>query len=283
MKPYAMLSTHELVLAALAEDIGDGDRTTLWTVPAGAVAQARIVAKAPGVIAGIEVAREVVCAVDRSVEMSPQVKDGDSVEAGDLVMTLHGSARSLLSAERVTLNFLQRLSGVATLTREYVRRVEGTGARILDTRKTTPGMRLLEKAAVRAGGGTNHRIGLFDMVLIKENHIAAAGGITAAVEAVRAQNREGLRVEVETRNLEEVDEALRAGVDVILFDNMPLEMLREAVARVRASGTGTRTEASGGVTLETVGAIARTGVDLISVGALTHSAPALDLSMLIEG
>lgn len=282
MKPHATLSTRDLVLAALAEDIGDGDRTTLWTVPAGTVAQARIVAKAPGVIAGIEVAREVVCAVDRTVEITPRVEDGDSVEVGDLVMTLRGSARSLLSAERVTLNFLQRLSGVATLTREYVRRIEGTGARILDTRKTTPGMRLLEKAAVRAGGGTNHRIGLFDMVLIKENHIAAAGGITAAVEAVRAHNRERLRVEVETRSLEEVDEALRAGVDVILLDNMPLEMLREAVARVRASGTATQTEASGGVTLETVGAIARTGVDLISVGALTHSAPALDLSMLIE-
>lgn len=283
MSSAAPMTTHALIEAALAEDIGDGDRTTLWTVREGTAARARIVAKAPGVVAGIDVARQVVHAVDASVEVTGALQDGDPVSGGDLVMSLSGPARSLLSAERVALNFLQRLSGVATLTRTYVDRVAGTGARILDTRKTTPGMRMLEKAAVRAGGGTNHRVGLFDMILIKENHIAAAGGIAPAVAAVRRQNAEGLRVEVETRNLPEVDEALRAGVDVLLLDNMALETLREAVARVRASGSGTKTEASGGVNLETVRAIAESGVDLISVGALTHSAPALDLSMLIGG
>lgn len=272
-----------LIAAALAEDLGSGDWTSLWTIPAGARAQARIVAKAPGVLAGVDVAREVFATVDASVAVELLRRDGDAVAPGEEVARLVGSARSILGAERVALNFLQRLSGVATLTRAYVDRVSGTGARILDTRKTTPGMRLLEKAAVRAGGGTNHRIGLFDMVLIKENHVAAAGGIAAAVEAVRRQNERGLRVEIETRDLAEVDEALRAGVDVILLDNMTLDVLRDAVRRVAASGTPTQTEASGGVNLETVRAIAETGVDLISVGALTHSAPALDLSLLVEG
>ena len=283
MKVRGPLSTRELIEAALAEDVGNGDRTTRWTVPAGARAEARIIAKASGVVAGLDAAREVLLTVDPSIEVTAVLNDGDRVAPGDLVMRLAGPAASLLSAERVALNFLQRLSGVATLTRSYVDRVAGTGARILDTRKTTPGMRMLEKEAVRAGGGSNHRIGLFDMVLIKENHVAAAGGITAAVDSVRKHNAEGLRVEVETRDLAEVEEALRAGVDVILLDNMSLDGLRQAVALVSASGAATQTEASGGVNLETVRAIAETGVDLISVGALTHSAPALDLSLLFGG
>ena len=246
MKVRGPLSTRELIEAALAEDVGNGDRTTRWTVPAGARAEARIIAKASGVVAGLDAAREVLLTVDPSIEVTAVLNDGDRVAPGDLVMTLAGPAASLLSAERVALNFLQRLSGVATLTRSYVDRVAGTGARILDTRKTTPGMRMLEKEAVRAGGGSNHRIGLFDMVLIKENHVAAAGGITAAVDSVRKHNAEGLRVEVETRDLAEVEEALRAGVDVILLDNMSLDGLRQAVALVSASGAATQTEASGG-------------------------------------
>jgi nicotinate-nucleotide pyrophosphorylase (carboxylating) len=274
---------YRVIGLALAEDVGPGDFTTLWTFPAGRRAAARIVAKAPGVIAGMEVAEEVFRRVDPALEVVGHVADGAAVEPGDVVFTLRGAARSILTAERVALNFLQRLSGVATVTRRYVRAVEGTGARVIDTRKTTPGMRAFEKRAVVAGGGANHRFGLHDMVLIKENHVAAAGGITAAVQAVRAHNDRGLRVEVETRDLAEVEEALRAGVDRIMFDNMPLPLLREAVARVAAQGEGCpETEASGGITLETIRPVAETGVDFISVGALTHSAPALDLSLLLE-
>jgi nicotinate-nucleotide pyrophosphorylase (carboxylating) len=205
-----------------------------------------------------------------------------AVDPGDEAMRIEGSARSILTAERTALNFLQQLSGVATMTRRYVREVEGTGARVIDTRKTTPGMRLLEKAAVVAGGGANHRVGLYDMVMIKDNHIAGAGGITAAVEAVRRHNDRGLRVEVETTNLDEVREALSAGVDRIMFDNMTPELMSEAVALVHASHPRPETEASGGITLETIASFARTGVDFISVGALTHSAPALDLSLRLE-
>jgi nicotinate-nucleotide pyrophosphorylase (carboxylating) len=271
-----------LVTAALAEDVGDGDRTTDWTVPPGRRGEARVVAKAAGVVAGTELVAEVFARLSPEVRVELRVRDGDAVESGDLLLSARGPARALLTGERTALNLLQRLSGVATLTRSYVRAVEGTGVRILDTRKTTPGMRLLEKAAVRAGGGENHRVGLFDMVLIKENHIAAAGGLTAAVEAVRRANREGLAVEVEATTLTQVEEALRAGVDRILLDNMDGETLRAAVARVRAAPPPRpQTEASGGITLASVRGVAEAGVDLISVGALTHSAPALDLSLLL--
>ena len=283
MNDDAASSSRHLIEAALAEDVGDGDRTSLWTVPADREVTARVVAKAKGVIAGVEVARQVFAAVDGALRVSAAVADGDAVRPGSEVLRVEGSARSVLTAERVALNFLQHLSGVASLTRLYVDQVAGTGARILDTRKTTPGMRLLEKAAVRAGGGTNHRVGLFDMVLIKENHIAAAGGIPAAVAAVRRSNSEGLRVEVETTSLSEVEEALGLGVDVILLDNMPLPLLREAVDLVRRARSRVQTEASGGVTLASVRGIAESGVDFVSVGALTHSAPALDLSLLVDG
>lgn len=272
-----------LIRAALDEDVGAGDWTTLWTVPATKTATGRIVAKQTGVLAGLEVALAVFEAVDPALRVAPDLRDGDAVTPGTRVLALEGAARSILTAERVALNFLQRLSGVASLTRAYVDAVAGTGARILDTRKTTPGMRLLEKAAVRAGGGHNHRVGLHDMVLIKENHVAVAGGITAAVRAVRENNRAGLRVEVETTNAGEIREALAAGVDRILFDNMSIDQLAAAVALVRAApDPRPETEASGGVRLDTVRAIAATGVDYVSVGALTHSAPALDLSLLID-
>ena len=274
--------TLRLVTAAPHEDVRDGDRTTLWTVPAGTIASARIVAKAAGVLAGVEVAREVFRQVDESLTFTAEAEDGAAVEPGQVIVRLQGPAAAVLSGERVALNFLQRLSGVATLTRSYVECVAGTGVQILDTRKTTPGLRMLEKAAVRAGGGTNHRTGLFDMVLIKENHIAAAGGIAAAVAAVREQNREGLRVEVEVRDVEELREALAAGVDVVLLDNMDPPRLREAVAVARDVDPAVLLEASGGIDLNTVRDVALTGVDMISVGALTHSAAALDLSLLID-
>ncbi len=277
-------ATDSLLRRALAEDVGAGDWTTLWTVPEAAQGDAVIVAKAPGVIAGSGVAAAVFRSVDADLDTRVVVCDGAAVEPGDLVMRVSGRTRSILTAERVALNFLRHLSGIATLTRAFADAVAGTGARILDTRKTAPGLRQLEKAAVVAGGGTNHRFGLHDMLLLKENHIAAAGGIEAALEAVRKRNARGLPVEVETRSLDEVDQALRRGADRILFDNMPLEMLRAAVQRVQNAGAPRpQTEASGGVTLDSVRAIAETGVDFISVGALTHSAPALDMSLLLEG
>jgi nicotinate-nucleotide pyrophosphorylase (carboxylating) len=272
-----------LIQAALDEDVGAGDWTTLWTVPADRRAEARIIAKAPGVLAGVAVARETFHRVDLDLEIVSALADGATLEAGDAAIVARGSARSILTAERTALNFLQRLCAVATVTRRYVDAVAGTGARVIDTRKTTPGMRALEKAAVVAGGGTNHRHGLFDMVMIKDNHIAAAGGITPAVEAVRRQNRRRLRVEVETASLQEVEEALAAGVDRIMFDNMSVELMRQAVAMVQVHGDGRpETEASGGITLETIRKYAETGVDFISVGALTHSAPSLDLSLELQ-
>ncbi|MDR0786752.1 MAG: carboxylating nicotinate-nucleotide diphosphorylase [Gemmatimonadota bacterium] len=271
-----------LIEISLAEDVGPGDRTTEWTVPADRPASARIIAKAPGVISGLEPARLTFSRVDPALHFRALVSDGAAVEPGMEILRLDGLARSILTGERLALNFLQQLSGVATLTRKYVDAVAGTGARILDTRKTTPGMRALEKQAVADGGGANHRFGLHDMVLIKENHIRAAGGITAAVESVRLHNREGLKVEVETTCLAEVAEVLAVGADRVLLDNMSVEMLAEAVSLVRASGLEIETEASGGVSLSTIREIAATGVNWISVGALTHSAPALDLSLLID-
>ena len=273
----------DLVRAALAEDIGDGDVTTLWTVPADRTARARIVAKAPGIIAGVEPLRAVFRILDPDLRVDVQRGDGARVEHGDVICTLAGAARSVLTGERTALNFLQRLSGIATLTRRYVDAVAGTRARILDTRKTTPGLRLLEKAAVAAGGGENHRVGLFDMVLIKENHIAAAGGIAAAVERVRHANDRGLVVEIEVRDLAELDAALAAGVHRVLLDNMPLDAMRAAVQRAAAAPRSVELEASGTMSLERVADVAATGVDYISVGALTHSAPVLDLSLLIDG
>jgi nicotinate-nucleotide pyrophosphorylase (carboxylating) len=269
----------ELIERALAEDVGPGDVTSAAVVPADAVARARIDQKQPGVVAGLRVAEAVFRTVDPALRWHPRVDEGSYRESG-LVAEVAGPARSLLTGERVALNFLQRLSGVATLTARYVAEVEGTGATILDTRKTTPGLRVLEKQAVVAGGGTNHRAGLYDAILVKENHADLAGGVGEATRlAVDAARGIGIPVEVECATLDEVDDALDAGVDRILLDNMALDELRAAVQKARGRA---KLEASGGVTLETVRAIAETGVDFISVGALTHSAPALDLSLTLH-
>ncbi len=267
-----------IIRRALEEDIGDGDVTTHCTVPADATYEGRFIAKAAGVIAGLEVARRTFQTLDPGVRFDARVADGTAVEPGAVIATVHGPGRALLSGERVALNFLQRMSGIATLTRRYVAAVAGTRAQILDTRKTAPGLRLLDKWAVALGGGKNHRIGLYDMVLIKENHILAAGGIRAAVEKVRAGDPRRRPIEVEVKNLDELREALSLGVDQIMLDNMTLEEMRAAVALVNG---GVPLEASGNVSLETVAAVAATGVDYISVGKLTHSVEALDISFLL--
>ena len=267
----------QIVQRALAEDVGDGDVTTLATVPEQTRARATITQKAPGVVFGLELAEETFRSLDAAIEFERLVEEGVWRERGP-VLRLEGSARAILTAERTALNFLQRLSGVATMTARCVKAIEGTGARILDTRKTTPGLRALEKAAVAAGGGTNHRAGLYDAILIKENHAAIAGGVGEAVRRARARAPE-LPLEVECRTLAEVDEALDAGARRLLLDNMTAEQLRGAVAHVDGRA---ELEASGGVTLETLREIAGTGVQFVSVGALTHSAPALDLSLILQ-
>lgn len=266
-----------LVTAALAEDVGSGDVTTMATVPAEARAVATITQKQPGVIFGLDTVDEVFAQLGGDASVQRLVEEGVWRERGE-VARITGPARTLLTGERTALNFLGRLSGVATAAAVAVRAVEGTGATILDTRKTTPGLRALEKAAVAAGGATNHRVGLFDMVLVKENHIAAAGGIKNAVAAARAAAPE-LDLEVEVRSPQEIDEALAAGAPRLLLDNMDPEALRAAVAQVAGRAT---LEASGGVTVATLRAVAGTGVDWVSLGALTHSAPALDLSLILE-
>jgi len=273
-----------LIRAALAEDVGPGDWTTLWTVDPGARGTAEIVAKGEVVVAGVDVAVEVFKRVDPDVTASVLVRDGQAVKPGGVILRLEGPLRGILTGERTALNFLGRLSGVATLTRRFVNAVGGVGAEIQDTRKTTPGWRVLEKEAVRAGGGANHRMGLYDMVLVKDNHLAAAGGVRAAVERVRRENLDGLPVEVEVRTLEELEEVLALGVGRILLDNMEPETMAEAVRRIRALGLRRpMVEASGNVTLESVRRVAETGVDIISVGALTHSAPVADLSLRVIG
>ena len=267
----------EIVARALAEDLGSGDVTTAATVAPETRARALITQKRPGVVFGLDAAEATFRALDREVSLERLVTEGQWREGGP-VLRIEGRARALLSAERTALNFLQRLSGVATLAARCVAAVDGTGARILDTRKTTPGLRTLEKAAVAAGGATNHRAGLYDAILIKENHAALAGGVGAAVRLAHARSPL-LPLEVECRTLAEVDEALEAGAPAILLDNMSLEELAQAVAHVHGRA---RLEASGGVTLETLRAVAATGVDFVSVGALTHSAPALDLSLILQ-
>jgi nicotinate-nucleotide pyrophosphorylase (carboxylating) len=267
----------ELVARALAEDVGDGDATAAVTIDPQARATARIRQKAPGVLYGLDLAERAFRAVDPGARIERLAHEGVWREDGP-VLEIEGSARALLTAERTALNFLGRLSGVATLTARCVRALEGTGARVLDTRKTTPGLRMVEKAAVHAGGGVNHRIGLWDEILIKENHAAAAGGVGEAVRRARAA-RPDLPIEVEVTDLAELEEALAAGARRVMLDNMDLETMREAVAITAGRAS---LEASGGVTLDGLRAIGATGVDFISVGALTHSAPALDLSLLLE-
>jgi len=269
-----------IVKNALAEDIGSGDITTALTVPAFARADAVITAKASGVLAGVEVAQAAFAAADPRIIFEPMLEDGAEIEPGGTIANVQGGAAGILKAERVALNFLQRLSGIATLTAKYVAAVAHTKAKITDTRKTTPGLRVLEKYAVAVGGGRNHRFGLYDGILIKDNHIAAVGGIAAAVAAARAHAPHTLKIEVEVRNLEEMAEAMDAGADVLLLDNMPIEMLKKAVETAVGKVI---LEASGNVTLDNAAAIAETGVDLISVGALTHSAQALDMSLEFGG
>ena len=276
--------SNDLVARALVEDVGSGDVTAEATVPEGARGRARIVQKEPGVVFGLGVVAEAMrqCGVEDVDNLVVEGRWREEVPAE--VLFASGPARGLLAAERTALNFLGHLSGVATLTARFVEAVAGTGAAILDTRKTTPGLRELEKAAVRAGGGRNHRMGLHDAILIKENHIALAGGLAKAVHAARSKYPD-LAVEVECRDLEEVAYALGTGADILLLDNMDTETLRKAVAlrdENAPGGKGPSLEASGGVNLDTVRQIAETGVDFISVGALTHSAPTLDFSLLME-
>jgi nicotinate-nucleotide pyrophosphorylase (carboxylating) len=266
-----------VVMNALAEDVGPGDVTTLATIPPNARCTAELKSRVTGVVAGLSVAIETFRQLDPGVEIDEHKRDGDDIAPGDRLLTVRGAARAVLTAERVALNFAQRMSGTATATARFVDAVKGTHATIIDTRKTTPGLRQLEKYAVRAGGGQNHRFGLFDGILIKDNHIAASpDGVGGAIQAARRHAPHSLRIEVETETLDQVREALEAGADAILLDNMPPELLREAVELIQGRAVS---EASGGITLENVRAVAEAGVDLISVGGLTHSAPALDLGL----
>lgn len=273
------LDLDDLIRHALKEDIHTGDLTTQACVPALRPAVARLVAKEPFVLAGLQVAARVFCLLDPAVGFEALAADGAHLKPGDVIAQISGDASSLLQAERVALNLLQRMCGIATLTSSYVAAVSGTRARIVDTRKTTPGLRMLEKYAVRVGGGINHRTGLYDGILIKENHIAAAGGLGTAVARARAYIPHTLKIEVETETMEQVQEALASGADIIMLDNMDCDTMRACVELI---GGKALVEASGGVSLQTVRAIAETGVDIISVGALTHSPKAADISMLLD-
>ena len=274
-----MHTIEEFIQLALKEDIGPGDITTDNLVSPSVRGRGVIVAKQPLVIAGLGVAEKVFRVLDSEVGFDARYRDGDSVSAGSTVVRLQGTLGALLKGERTALNFMQRLSGIATQARDFAAAVEGSGVKLVDTRKTTPGWRSLEKYAVRVGGAHNHRMGLYDGVLIKDNHIAVAGGIAAAVSKARRAVSHLVKIEVETSTLAEVDEALAAGADIIMLDNMDLDRIREAVARINRRAL---VEISGGVTRDRLKALAGTGVDLISVGALTHSAVAVDLSMRIE-
>lgn len=274
-----MYGLDDIINRALQEDIHTGDITTQAVMVGTRTMTARLIAKQELILAGIDVAARVFALVDADTRVECNVSDGMRIAKGVVIARITGSAASLLQGERVALNFLQRMSGIATVTSQYVEAVKGTKARVVDTRKTTPGLRMLEKYAVRVGGGINHRTGLYDGVLIKENHIAAAGGITPAIERARRYIPHTLKIEVEVETLEQVYEAIAAGADTIMLDNMENENMRQAVAII---GGKALVEASGGVNLDTVSAIAETGVDIISVGALTHSPKAMDISMLME-
>lgn len=274
-----MLMIDRLIEQALLEDIHTGDITTLAVVSGQRPASAKLIAKENLVVAGIDVAARVFSILDSGIDFNACLNDGERATPGTILATVHGEAAQLLMGERVALNLLQRMCGIATLTASFVEAVADTKARIVDTRKTTPGLRQLEKYAVRIGGGINHRTGLYDGVLIKENHITAAGGITEAIRRARSYIPHTLKIEIETETLVQVDEALAAGADIIMLDNMSLDNMRTAVATI---GNRAQVEASGGVNLERVRAIAETGVDIISVGALTHSPRAMDISMLLD-
>lgn len=268
----------DLLTLAFAEDIGDGDHTTLSTIPASEIGRQRLIIKEEGILAGVDIARRVFHKFDPSLKMTVYINDGAHVKPGDVAFVVEGPVRSLLQTERTMLNIMQRMSGIATVTAKYQQRLEGLKTKVLDTRKTTPGMRLLEKEAVKIGGGCNHRIGLFDMILIKDNHVDFAGGIPQAVAAAKkylAENGKNLKIEVEVRNTAEIDQALAAGIDRIMLDNFTPEQTREAVAHIKGR---VEVESSGGITLDTLRAYGEAGVDYISVGALTHSVKGLDMS-----
>ncbi len=273
-------SLDSLLTRALEEDIGEGDHSTLASIPEEATGKAHLLIKEKGVLAGVEVAEKVFRLYDPSIIMTIHMKDGTLIRPGDIAFIVQGPARSILSCERLVLNIMQRMSGIATQTREYVSRLEGLNTRVLDTRKTTPGMRMLEKMAVRIGGGMNHRMGLYDMIMLKDNHIDYAGGLKQALERTRSylrQKGKDLRIEVEVRNLKDVEEVLEAGgVDIIMLDNFDLETTRKAV---RMIGGRYLVESSGGITLENVREYAACGVDYVSVGALTHQLHSLDMSL----
>lgn len=270
----------QLIQLAFAEDIGEGDHTTLCSIPADVEGASQLLVKEEGVLAGVEVAGEVFQQFDPTLQMELRIPDGKEVKPGDVAFIVRGRVQSILQTERLVLNIMQRMSGIATITRKYVKLLEGTNTRVLDTRKTTPGMRMLEKQAVKIGGGVNHRIGLFDMILLKDNHVDFAGGIEPAIHGaqsyLRARDR-ALKIEIEVRNLDELEQVLQlGGVDRIMLDNFTPEMTREAVER----GQGrVELESSGGITFETIRSYAETGVDYISVGALTHSVRSLDMSL----
>jgi nicotinate-nucleotide pyrophosphorylase (carboxylating) len=271
----------DLLTLSFAEDVGDGDHTTLSTIPAEAVGTQRLIIKEEGILSGVNIAKKVFDKFDKGLKMTIYINDGAHVKPGDIAFEVTGSVRSLLQTERTMLNIMQRMSGIATTTASYQAKLEGLKTKVLDTRKTTPGMRLLEKEAVKTGGGCNHRIGLFDMILIKDNHVDFAGGIKQAVSAAKAyckQNNKDLRIEVEVRNTEEILQAIEAGVDRIMLDNYTPERTREAVELIRQKAPGVEIESSGGITLETLRAYGEAGVDFISVGALTHSVKGLDMS-----
>lgn len=269
---------NDLLTLAFAEDVGDGDATTLSTIPADEMGSQQLIVKEEGILAGVEMARRVFEMFDPSLKMDVRITDGSHVKPGDVAFVVTGTVRSLLQTERVMLNIMQRMSGIATTTARYQKELQGLHTKVLDTRKTTPGMRLLEKEAVKIGGGENHRIGLFDMILIKDNHVDFAGGIPQAVKAAKdycKRNGKDLKIEVEVRNTEEIQQALAAGVDRIMLDNFTPERTREAVKLIDGK---CETESSGGITLETLRAYGECGVDYISVGALTHSVKGLDMS-----
>lgn len=271
----------QLIDLSFAEDIGDGDHTTLSTIGPDAMGRQHLLVKEEGILAGVEIARKVFEKFDPSLKMTVFIEDGAHVKPGDIAFVVEGPVRSLLQTERLMLNIMQRMSGIATVTAKYQEKLAGLDCKVLDTRKTTPGMRILEKDAVKIGGGHNHRIGLFDMILIKDNHVDFAGGITSAVTKAKEYCREkgkDLKIEVEVRNTDEIKEALAMGIDRIMLDNFTPERTAEAVKLIRATAPGVEIESSGGITLDTLRSYGEAGVDFISVGALTHSVKGLDLS-----
>ena len=273
---------NKLLDLGIEEDINTGDVTTESIIPESMNAVATMTAKQEGVVSGLEIVKMVYDRFQKDVVFTPYFKDGDFVKKGEVILKIEATYPTLLKGERLSLNLFQRMSGIATETAKYVRELEGTGTELLDTRKTAPGMRVIDKLAVKHGGGTNHRMGLYDMAMIKDNHIKMAGGIPKAVEQVRSKIDPSIKIEVETTNLDEVKQAIEAGADIIMLDNMSNDAMKEAVGVIKAAGKGIKTEASGNMSIPRLIEVAATGVDYISVGALTHTVKAMDISMNIQ-